>query len=403
MRRDAHGARLALQAMDKDHVRRRRRTVERLDGDDAITHPVVDGRTLVNFCSNDYLGLARDPRLVAAMTRAAGAFGAGSGAAHLVTGHTREHHALEEELADFLGRDSALLFSTGYMANLGAISTLVGRGDLVLEDRLNHASLIDGALLSGARLSRYSHNSVADAFARIEKADESDRLIATDGVFSMDGDVAPLEGLAKLATKTQSWLLVDEAHGLGVVGPGGRGSVAAAGLTMDDVPLVMGTLGKALGSFGAFLAGPRDLIDFVLQRARSYVYTTALPAPVAAASRAALKIVREEPERRETLARRIRRFRTFGAQAGLPLMASDTPIQPLLLEDSALAVTVSDTLREQGYWVAAIRPPTVPPNTARLRVTLSAAHTEAEIDGLLEALHTTLGRLRNSSSPRSAV
>jgi 8-amino-7-oxononanoate synthase len=398
VRRDAQAVRLALQAMEKDHVRRRRRTIDSYPSYGLLTHVVVEGQELVNFCSNDYLGLARDSRLAEATTRAAQQFGAGSGASHLVTGHTREHAELEAELADFTHREAALLFSTGYMANLGLLSSLVGRGDVVLEDRLNHASLIDGALLSGARLSRYAHGSVADAAKRLEKAEERDALIATDGVFSMDGDVAPLAPLAELARQAHAWFVVDDAHGIGVTGPEGRGSVAAAGLDADAVPLLMGTLGKAFGSFGAFVAGPRELLDFIVQRARSYIYTTALPPPVAAASRAALRIVREEPWRRERLGKLVTRFRAGAAALKLPLMPSATPIQPLLLEDSAVCLAASQRLRERGFWVAAIRPPTVPLHTARLRVTLSAAHEETDVDALLAALAEVLRNDRAAAS-----
>jgi 8-amino-7-oxononanoate synthase len=398
VRRDAQAVRLALQAMEKDHVRRRRRTIDSYPSYGLLTHVVVEGQELVNFCSNDYLGLARDSRLAEATTRAAQQFGAGSGASHLVTGHTREHAELEAELADFTHREAALLFSTGYMANLGLLSSLVGRGDVVLEDRLNHASLIDGALLSGARLSRYAHGSVADAAKRLEKAEERDALIATDGVFSMDGDVAPLAPLAELARQAHAWFVVDDAHGIGVTGPEGRGSVAAAGLDADAVPLLMGTLGKAFGSFGAFVAGPRELLDFIVQRARSYIYTTALPPPVAAASRAALRIVREEPWRRERLGKLVTRFRAGAAALKLPLLPSATPIQPLLLEDSAVCLAASQRLRERGFWVAAIRPPTVPLHTARLRVTLSAAHEETDVDALLAALAEVLRNDRAAAS-----
>ncbi|MET0291319.1 MAG: 8-amino-7-oxononanoate synthase [Steroidobacteraceae bacterium] len=386
MKREPQAARLALQAMEREGVRRVRRTVEGYTRDGRTTHLRVDGRELVNFCSNDYLGLARDARVVEAMADSAQVFGAGSGAAHLVTGHGIEHQRLEETLADLTGRESALLFSTGYMANLGVITALIGRGGIVLEDRLNHASLIDGALLSGARLSRYNHNSIGDALSRLEKAEESERLIASDGVFSMDGDIAPLRTLSQLATHSQSWLVVDDAHGFGVIGREGAGCVAAAGLGVDDVPLVVGTLGKAFGVFGAFVAGPRDLIEFVLQRARSYVYTTALPPAVATAARVAVEIAREEEWRRERLQSLIARFREGASILGLPLMESRTAIQPIVLEDSLRCLRASQALRERGYWVAAIRPPTVPQHTARLRVTLSSAHDERDIDGLLDAL-----------------
>ncbi len=262
----------------------------------------------------------------------------------------------------------------------------------MLEDRLNHASLIDGALLAGARLSRYNHGSVPDAMARLEKAEEAERLIATDGVFSMDGDVAPLAPLAKLAQLKQAWFVVDDAHGFGVVGREGRGCVVSAGLSADDVPLVMGTLGKAFGAFGAFVAGPRDLIDFLLQKARSYVYTTAMPPAVAAAALAGVRIARKEEKRRERLVALVERFRTGATRLGLPLMPSRTPIQPVVIEDSRRCLAASVALRERGFWVAAIRPPTVPPNTARLRVTLSAAHADADVDALLTALAETLAQ-----------
>lgn len=386
MKREPQAARLALQAMEKDGVRRVRRTVEEYTRPGLTTHVRVEGRELVNFCSNDYLGLARDPRLTAALTASAKTFGVGSGAAHLVTGHSIEHQRLEVALAELTGRESALLFSTGYMANLGILTALIGRGGLVLEDRLNHASLIDGALLSGARLSRYAHGSIPDAKSRLDKAEEAERLIATDGVFSMDGDVAPLAPLSQLARLTEAWFVVDDAHGLGVLGPEGRGSIAAAGLTVDDVPLMMGTLGKAFGVFGAFVAGPRDLVDFLVQRARSYVYTTAMPPSVAAAALAAVRIARAEEWRRERLRALIERFRAGTTKLGLPLMPSTTPIQPVVLEDSRRCLAASQALRERGFWVAAIRPPTVPPNTARLRITLSAAHTDEDVDALLGAL-----------------
>ena len=392
MKRDPQAARRALADMEKDGVRRVLRTVEEYTRPGLTTHVRVEGRELVNFCSNDYLGLARDPRLTAALTSSAKTFGVGSGAAHLVTGHSIEHQRLEAELADLTGREAALLFSTGYMANLGILTALIGRGALVLEDRLNHASLIDGALLSGARLSRYNHGSVTDAMSRLEKAEETERLIATDGVFSMDGDIAPLSPLAKLAQVKQAWFVVDDAHGFGVLGNEGAGSVAEARLSVDDVPLVMGTLGKAFGTFGAFAAGPRDLVDFLLQRARSYVYTTAMPPAVAAASLAAVRIARKEENRRERLRALIARFRAGATKLGLPLMDSRTAIQPIVLEDSRRCLAASTALRERGFWVAAIRPPTVPPNTARLRVTLSATHEESDVDALLAALAETLAQ-----------
>ncbi|MEJ0098990.1 MAG: 8-amino-7-oxononanoate synthase [Pseudomonadota bacterium] len=293
----------------------------------SILEPVVDGRRFVNFCSNDYLGLAADPRLVEAMRRAAGDGGVGSGAAHLVTGHTAEHHALEEELADFTGREAALLFSTGYMANVGVVTALADRGEVVLQDRLNHASLIDGSRQSGARLLRYAHADAAAAAQLGAAHADSLVLLATDGVFSMDGDIAPLRGLAATARSHGAWLLVDDAHGFGVLGAHGAGSIEAAGLTPAEVPLMVGTLGKACGTFGAFVAGDRDVIDLILQRARSYIYTTRVAAAVAAATRASLAILRTESWRRERLVELIARFRAGAACRQLPVAVSSTPIQ----------------------------------------------------------------------------
>jgi 8-amino-7-oxononanoate synthase len=353
----------------------------------------VDGRELRNFCSNDYLGLAHDARLGAAMADAARRWGAGAGAAHLLTGHTREHHELELELAQFTGRESALLFSTGYMANVGVIQALCSRADVVVQDRLNHASLLDGARLSGAKLQRYRHGELAEAKALLNEAGEHAALLATDGVFSMDGDIAPLSELAQLAMQHQAWFLVDDAHGLGVIGARGRGSVEAAGLDAQQVPLLVGTLGKALGSFGAFVAGPADLIELVMQRARSYIFTTALPAPVAAATREALRIVDRDSGPRERVQALTQRFRKGAAQLDLPLSASTTPIQPLVLGDAGRCLAASQALLERGYWVAAIRSPTVPMGTERLRINLSAAHEERDVDGLLDALHDVFATL----------
>ena len=346
----------------------------------------VDGRTLLSFCSNDYLGLANHPDVVAAFRRGLDEYGAGSGAAHLITGHSRAHHALEEELADFTGRPRALLFSTGYMANLGAMAALVGRGDRVFEDHDNHASLLDGARISGARLVRYRHGAVDDLEQRLQAAPAGEYLVASDGVFSMDGDVAPLERLSAVAARAGAWLLVDDAHGLGVVGPGGRGTVAQAGLGLEQVPVLVGTLGKAFGTFGAFVAGTEELVETLIQQARTYIYTTAPPPAVAAATRAALQLVRADDWRREQLELLVRRFRAGAAQLGLRLCDSATPIQPMLVGEAPAALHFSEALRDQGILVTAIRPPTVPDGTARLRITLSAAHSEAQVERLLDAL-----------------
>jgi len=386
MKRDLQAVRAALDALARDQLRRARRTVDGHGADDGGTLASVDGRQLVDFCSNDYLGLARDRRVAEAMATAARRWGAGAGAAHLVTGHTREHHALEEELADFTGRESALLFSTGYMANLGVTLAFASRGEVVLQDRLNHASLLDGTQLAGARLLRYAHREMDDAARRLDEAAGTVSLVATDGVFSMDGTIAPVAALAALARQHAAWLLVDDAHGLGVRGAQGGGVLEEANLTADDVPLLVGTLGKAFGSFGAFVAGDRDVIELVLQRARTYIYTTALPPAVAAATREALRSLRSEGWRRDRLAALITRFRAGCAAAGVAVAESDTPIQPVIVGDAAPCLAASEALRAAGYWVSAIRPPTVPRGTARLRVTLSAAHTEAQVDGLVAAL-----------------
>lgn len=361
---------------------RRRRVL----GSPQQPHCVVDGRPMLSFCSNDYLGLANHPEVIAALRRGTERWGVGSGAAHLVNGHSAAHEALEAELADFTGRPRALLFSTGYMANLGVISALAGRGDTIFEDRLNHASLLDGALLSRATLRRFPHRDVA-SLARMAGTDPP-RLIATDGVFSMDGDLAPLPELARAARETGAWLLVDDAHGLGVLGRGGRGTLDHLGLDTEQVPILMGTLGKAFGTFGAFVAASEGLIETLIQRARSYIYTTAGPPALAEATRASLAIVRREDWRRERLQTLIERLRQGTAQLGLPLADSVTPIQPLVAGTSSRALAWSRALEAAGILVTPIRPPTVPEGTARLRITLSAAHEEADVDRLLEALAT---------------
>jgi 8-amino-7-oxononanoate synthase len=346
----------------------------------------VGGSDLLAFCSNDYLGLADHPRVVEAFVAAAREWGVGSGASHLVSGHCREHHLLEQELAAFTRRPRALLFSTGYMANLAVVTTLVGQRDRVIEDRLNHASLLDAGLASGARFQRFRHADVGALRSRLSRAGPGRTLVVTDGVFSMDGDVAPLRELADACRAGNAWLFVDDAHGLGVLGESGRGSLEAAGLGIEDVPILMGTLGKALGTFGAFVAGSDELIETLLQKARTYVYTTALPPAVAAATRAALRVLNEEPWRRERVLGHVARFRREAATLGLRLLASDTPIQPVILGGEDAAMAASDSLRKRGLWVPAIRPPTVPKGSSRLRTTFSAAHDDEDVERLLEGL-----------------
>ena len=370
-----------LQRLRDQHLYRNRRILDSPQG----VQVRVDGETLLSFCSNDYLGLANDARVIAALCDGAQRHGAGSGASHLVTGHSTSHHALEEELAAFVGAERALLFSTGYMANLGVVSALLGRHATVFEDKLNHASLIDAARLSGAVVQRYPH---AD-LARLEKLlteTSGEKIILTDGVFSMDGDVADVAKLSVLAPQHDAWLLVDDAHGIGVLGANGRGTLESRACRAQAPVILLGTLGKAFGTFGAFIAGDADLIDYLIQRARTYIYTTALPPAVAEATRASLRIVQTENWRREVLMQRIAQFRAGAAQLGLTLLESTTPIQALILGEAKAAVAASETLRAQGLLAVAIRPPTVPAGSARLRITFSASHTQEHVERLLAAL-----------------
>ena len=376
----------ALAQIERQQLRRRRATVEAYPEKGSRTRIVIGGRQLLDFSSNDYLGLAAHPAPAAAMADCAARCGAGSGASHLVSGHGLEHAALEEELAAFLGRERALVFSTGYMANLGVVTTLAGRGESVLLDRLSHASLIDAARLAGARLRRYPHCDAAAARRLLAETTPETSVLATDGVFSMDGDIAPLAALAEAARAHDAWLVVDDAHGIGVLGANGRGAAELAGLDSEAVPVLVGTLGKAFGTFGAFVAGPDALLELLLQRARSYIYTTALPQPVAAATRAALRIVREESWRRERALALTARFRAAARAAGVPLAASVTPIQPVPLGSARAALAAQQRLIEAGFWVVAIRSPTVPAGRERLRVTLTAGHDERQVDALVECL-----------------
>lgn len=356
-----------------------------------VPNVVVEGKSYLAFCSNDYLGLANHPQVISAFQNAANKFGVGSGASHLVAGHSSEHHALEEELAAFTGRDRALLFSTGYMANMGAITALVGQGDAIFEDRLNHASLLDAGLLSGARFQRFLHNDLNNLQARLDKVDAERKLIVVDGVFSMDGDCAPLSELATLAKNNNAWLMVDDAHGFGCLGKKGGGSAEYFGLSQNELPILMGTLGKAFGTFGAFVAGSETLIETLIQFSRSYIYTTAMPPAVAAATRASLRLLQEEQWRREHLQQLISRFRAGAQQLGLQLLDSYSPIQPIIIGDEARTLSVAEKLAERGILIIAIRPPTVASGSSRLRVTFSAEHSLAQVDQLLNALSDILG------------
>lgn len=376
--------RLAVQTAEREraNLHRRLHVIEHADG------PWLNsgGRRLLSFCSNDYLGLAQHPSLVAALARAAGEQGVGSTSAHLICGHRRTHAQLEEALAAWTGRERALLFSTGYMANLGVLQALLSRGDVCVQDKLNHACLLDGAKLSGAELKRYPHADVAAAARQLAASPEAAALLATDGVFSMDGDVAPLRALAQQCSREHATLIVDDAHGLGVLGDDGAGSLSAAKLDQHEVPLLMATLGKALGCSGAFVAGPAALIEGLIQFARPYIYTTAMPPALAGAALEAARLAQSETWRRHKLAALIARFRAGAAQLGLPLMDSASAIQPLRLGDARAALQAAQALERRGLLVVAIRPPTVPAGQARLRITLSAAHEEAQVDRLLDAL-----------------
>ena len=311
----------------------------------------------------------------------------GSGASHLVCGHSEPHRALEEALAEFAGRPRALLFSSGYAANTAVLSTVLQQGDCVFEDRLNHASLLDGGLHSGARFQRFLHNDVDSLEAKMASS-QGNSLVAVDGVFSMDGDTAPLVALAEVCESADAWLMVDDAHGFGVLGERGAGSLEVAGLAPERVPVLMVTLGKALGAAGACVIGDEVLIESLVQQARNYIYTTATPPAVAAAALTGLQLVREEPWRRQHLIALITRFRQGAQQLGLPLLESETPIQPLLVGEASRATALSDALLARGILVSAIRPPTVPAGTSRLRITLTAGHSAQQVDQLLAALAT---------------
>lgn len=346
---------------------------------------VLDGRERVDFGSNDYLGQAQHPRLVEALVAAARE-GVGARASHLLGGHRDAHDALERALAEWTGYPRALLFSTGYMAATGTLSALLGRHDLCVQDRLNHACLIDGARLAEASLQRYRHGDATDAARLLAAQPERRALLVSDSVFSMDGDVAPLAALATLAQRERAWLMVDEAHGIGVLGPQGRGACAAAGLGPEDVPVWMGTLGKALGGFGAVICGSDTLVDALVNGARSFIYTTALPPALARAMLVAVELARAADDRRAHLHTLIQQLRAGAAARGWRLLPSATPIQPLVVGDAHQAVALSARLEQAGFHCPAVRPPTVPPGSARLRISLTAAHTAEDVEQLLVAL-----------------
>ncbi len=352
----------------------------------------TNNKDLLSFCSNDYLGLAHHPAIAEQLKQGINKYGIGSGAAHLVSGHSYAHHQLEETLAEYTGRDRALLFSTGYMANLGIANALMGKADVIYQDKLNHASLIDAALLSNSlsasQLKRYPHNHLESLSKLLEKNSTSSNrnLVMSDAVFSMDGDIAKVSQLASLCRQTNAWLMLDDAHGFGVLGKNGAGVAEEYALDQKDLPIYMATLGKAMGVFGAFVAGSDALIETLIQKARPYIYTTAMPPALAHALIMSIKISREESWRREKLKQHIMQFRYGAEQLGLNLMDSTTPIQPIMVGSNETALKISQALEEKGILVTAIRPPTVPKNTARLRITFSAEHSEKDIIKLLSAL-----------------
>lgn len=368
----------------------RYRRVRTRSGEQGV-NVIIDGKAMLSFCSNDYLGLAAHPAIKKAFINAAESEGVGSGAAHLLSGHSRYHQQLEEALADFTGQQAVLLFSSGYQANLGVIDGLMSRGDVVIQDKLNHASLLDGGRLSAARQWRYQHADMQALTRRLSQTKSIERrLIVTDGVFSMDGDLAPLEQLTQLAQDHQAAVMVDDAHGIGVVGQHGRGCIEHWQIAAEHLPIVMATFGKAFGTAGAFVAADKDVIDTLIQHARSFVYTTAQPAAIAAATLASLTLVQAENWRREKLQTLIAQFRQGAAELGLALMESMTPIQPIVIGDDKHAMAIGQALEAKGFLLGVIRPPTVPEGSARLRVTLSANHTEQDIQQLLAALEAVI-------------
>ena len=376
---------LQLDELDTAQLRRKRRVVEAVQG----TRLTVDGREMLAFCGNDYLGLAQHPALVEAAQRGAAQWGVGATASPLVCGHTASHELLELELARFLGLPRALYFYAGFPANVGLLPALVGRDDAVFSDALNHACLIDGARLSRARIHVYAHADLAALEAQLAACTSPRKLIVTDAVFSMDGDIAPLPEMLRLAERHDALLLIDDAHGFGVLGPGGRGSAAHFDLRSPRL-IVMGTLSKAAGAAGAFVAGDARIVEWVMQRARSYIFATAAPAMITEALRASLRLIEADEWRRERLrahAKRLHDALSRDASIGR-LLDSPTPIQPLIVGGNGEALERMAALWRQGLWVPAIRPPTVPEGTARLRISLSAAHEEADVEGLIRALTT---------------
>ena len=371
-----------LAELEDRGLRRSRRVLESPQG----AHVRVDGQDYIAFCSNDYLGLAGHPALIEAAREGAERYGVGAGASHLILGHGAAHHALEIALASFVGLPRALLFSTGYMANIGIVTALAGRGDAVYADRLNHASLNDAALLSRAEFKRYPHGDTGALEGLLAATRARRKLIVTDAVFSMDGDIAPVGELIALAERHDAWLLLDDAHGFGVLGPAGRGALAHFAAASPRV-IYMATLGKAAGVFGAFAAGAEDVVETLVQRARPYIYTTAMPPLLAHVLRVSLGLIQTEEWRRRHLRELIALLRERLKLRRWRLAPSETAIQPLVIGGNDEAVAVSEALARDGLLVPAIRPPTVPRGTARLRISLSAAHEVSDVERLATALN----------------
>ena len=368
--------------LDKKKLQQRYRT-HRITESPQQARMNIDGQSVINFSSNDYLGLANHPDVVHAFKIATNQYGVGTGSAHLISGHTKAHQQLEEALAEFTGREQALLFSTGYMANIGVLNALGERDDVIYADRLNHASLLDGALLSKAKTKRYQHNDMASLKRQMKGQQQGNAIIVSDGVFSMDGDIADVPHLAEVAKSHQAWLMIDDAHGFGTLGKTGAGLLQQQHLSQDDVPILMATLGKAVGTAGAFIAGSKTLIEYLIQTARSHIFTTAMPAAIAVATSTSLKIIEKETWRRDKLQQLIQRFKQGAKAQGISLMPSNTAIQPIMVGSSEQAVAMSQKLLASGLLVSAIRPPTVAMKTARLRVTLSTLHSDEMVDELL--------------------
>ena len=371
-----------LAGLADSHLLRTRKTLET----GCSTHVSVDGKPLLAFCSNDYLGLASHPAIQEVVCKAARQWGTGSGGSHVVNGHMTPHQMLEEALAQFVGAGRALYYSTGYMANIGVVPTLVGRGDAVFADRLNHASLIDAVQLSRADHRRYAHKDMAQLEKMLAASDAKRKLILSDAVFSMDGDVAPLKELLDLAEQYDAWLVLADAHGFGVLGQAGRGSLDHFGIAFHPRLVYIGTLGKAAGVSGAFVAGSSTVIEWLMQRSRSYIFTTASSPIIAVALLASLELVRQGEDRREQL-RRLAKSLHEGLQGtAWRILPSFTAIHPIIVGGNDAVLKVSDALMDRGIWVPAIRPPTVPKGQARLRISLSASHTLADVGRLVSAL-----------------